>query len=185
MREEKINGHSVELYDSIDELPLERYRKFCKLALVDSGVGSDLEGMLGHIEKVKVYVKRDRDMAITELENMRQGIYLLMTGTSPRHMAFAAMVAKIDGKPASDLSDLGLEKVLDTLKEAKRGTIEAIYNSIKKKWSRNSASTSPPRSRTRGSKSTTTASSGLHRSNSNTSSQAAKTAGRIWRRKRG
>ena len=133
MKEEKINGHTVEIYDSIDELPIRRYQKYNKLLLVDSGVGSDLSDMLGHIDRVKVYVKRDPNLAIAELDNMRQGIYLVSKGMSPKYMAFAALVARIDGEVTDDLSDTGLERVLERLKDVKRSWLEEVFESVKKK----------------------------------------------------
>ena len=38
----KIGTHDVEMYDSIDELPIIRFHKYQKLLLVDSGIGADI-----------------------------------------------------------------------------------------------------------------------------------------------
>lgn len=133
MKVEKVNGHTAEIYDSIDELPIRRFQKYNKLLLVDSGVGSDLMDMLGHIDRVKVYVKRDPNLAIAELDNMRQAVNLVVKGMSPRYLAFAALVAKVDGEAVDDLSDAGLEGVLERLKDVKAGWFGEMLKSAKKK----------------------------------------------------
>ena len=42
MKKVKLGGHKVEIYDSIDELPMVRFHKYSKMLMVDAGVGSDI-----------------------------------------------------------------------------------------------------------------------------------------------
>ena len=132
----KVNKHKVEIYDSIDELPIQRFQKYNKFLLIDSGVGSDLQDVLNHIDRAKIYIKSNPAMAMTELENMRQSIYLVKDELSPKYMAFAVLVKKIDGEEMNDLSDAGLRKVLEILSEAKKGWLDGVLNSVKKKIDR-------------------------------------------------
>ena len=104
--------------------------------LIDSGVGSDLQDILDHVERAKIYIKANPAMAVAELDNLRQAIYLVSEEMSPKYMAFAVLVNKIDGKPADDLSDVGLKKVLETLKDAPKTWIDRILDSVKKKIDR-------------------------------------------------
>ena len=129
----KVNKHTVEIYDSIDELPIKRFQKFNKYMLIDSGIGSDFQDVLSHIDRAKIYIKSNPVMAATELDNMRQSIYLLVDELSPKHMAFAALVRKIDGEEMNDISDAGLKRVLEILSEAKKGWLDGVLNSVKKK----------------------------------------------------
>lgn len=129
----KINKHTVEIYDSIDELPINRFQRYNKYLLIDSGVGSDLQDVLDHIDRAKIYIKSNPSMAITELDNMKQAVYLVSEQISPKYMAFAVLVSKIDGQPMDDLTDAGLQRVLDILKEAKKSWIDGILHSVKKK----------------------------------------------------
>lgn len=133
MKTGKVNKHTVEIYDSIDELPIQRFQKYNKYMLIDSGVGSDLQDVLNHIDRAKIYIKSNPAMAATELDNMRQSIYLLVDELSPKHMAFAALVHKIDGEEMNDISDAGLKRVLEILSEAKKGWLDGVLNSVKKK----------------------------------------------------
>lgn len=129
----KINKHTVEIYDSIDELPINRFQRYNKYLLIDSGVGSDLQDVLDHIDRAKIYIKSNPSMAITELDNMKQAVYLVSEQISPKYMAFAVLVSKIDGQPMDDLTDAGLQRVLEILKEAKKSWIDGILHSVKKK----------------------------------------------------
>lgn len=133
MRVGKINKHTVEIYDSIDEMPIQRFQKYNKYMLIDSGVGSDIQDILNHIDRTKIYIKANPSMAVAEMENMKQAIYLVAEEMSPKYMAFAVLVHKIDGKEMNDLTDTGLKKVLEILSEAKKGWLDGVLNSVKKK----------------------------------------------------
>jgi hypothetical protein len=134
MKEVKLNGHRVELFASIEELPIVRFHKYNKCMLVDAGLGSDLTAFDAHIERVVRYIRADkREEAAKELENMRQGIYMIIQELSPQHIAFACLVARIDGKAYNDLSDEGLNKVMELLGGTPTKDIAAQSEAVKKK----------------------------------------------------
>ena len=92
MKTTQIGKHKVEIYDSIDALPVLRFHAFNKMMLVDSGIGSDLNDWDAHAERViRCIMSDDKESAIKEMNNLRQNIYLVQSGVSPRHMAFAAL----------------------------------------------------------------------------------------------
>ena len=136
MKVGKVNKHTVELYDSIDEMPIQRFQKYNKYLLIDSGVGSDVQDIINHIDRAKTYIRANPAMAVTEMENMRQAIYLVTDELSPKYMAFAVLVHKIDGKEMNDMSDAGLKNVLSILNEAKKGWLDGILNLVNKKIDR-------------------------------------------------
>ena len=134
MRTTEIGGHKVEIYDSIDALPVLRFHAFNKMILVDSGIGSDLNDWDAHAERViRFIMSDDKESAIKELTNLRQNIYLTINGINPRGMAFAAMVKSIDGEEYDDLTTEGLAKVNAMLKEATDKEIAAETEAVKKK----------------------------------------------------
>lgn len=134
MKTAQIAGHTVELYDSIDALPILRFHAFNKMMLVDSGVGSDLNDWDAHAERVVRFIMSDdKDCAIKEINNLRQNIYMIQSGIAPRHLAFAALVRTIDGKPCDDLTNEGLQKVILELKEATDKEITSQIEDVKKK----------------------------------------------------
>lgn len=134
MRTTNIGKHVVTLYDGIDELPMQRFHKYNKCLLIDSGIGSDLSDFDRHIEKAMLYAKsKTPELVIPELENLRHNVYFIQSGISPKHLSFAVLVQKIDGKPCNDLSDDGLAHVLELLGDAPNDELTAQLEAVKKK----------------------------------------------------
>lgn len=134
MKNVQIKGMNVELYDSIEDLPIMRFHKYNKMLLVDAGVGSDLSDFDRHIEKVIRYLNSPTpNMATVELENMRQNIYFIQSEVSPRNLAFAVLVKSINGKPRNDLSDDGLQQTMSLFKDVANSEITALLEAVKKK----------------------------------------------------
>ena len=134
MKTTKIGKYTVEIYDAIDELPMLRFHKYNKMLLVDAGIGSDLSDFDTHIEKAMRYSRsKTPELAAKELENMRQNVYLIQSGISPRHLAFAVLVKSIDGEPCNDLSDDGLQKIVDKFGDVPVNELTAQMEAVKKK----------------------------------------------------
>ena len=134
MKEVELNGHKVRLYDSIDDLPIVRFHRYNRMLLVDAGIGSDISDFDSHVERVVRYIrKNDLDSAAKEMDNLRQNVYMIMSGQDVRDLSFACLVASIDGEPQEDLSPDGLRKVTELLGGATRREITEAYASVKKK----------------------------------------------------
>lgn len=130
----KIGKHTVEMFDAIDELPIVRFHKYQKMLLVDAGVGADMDAFDHRIERARRYVAEGKsDKAQQELENLRQCVYLIQNGLSPAHRAFAALVAKIDGKECKDMSDAALEAITAKLQDVPAKELTARLDAVKKK----------------------------------------------------
>lgn len=130
----KVGNHNIELYDSIEELPMIRFHKYNKMILIDGGIGSDLSDFDGHIEKAMAYNKsKSPELANIELENLRQNIYFIQSELSPKHMAFAVLIKSIDGEEKTDLSPEGLQKVLDLFADVPNSELTAHSDAVKKK----------------------------------------------------
>ena len=133
MKTEQIGKHVVKIYDSIEEMPIVRFHRYNKMLLIDSGIGSDLQDINVHIEKAIKLIAVDQALAVTELRNMQQSIHLINETINPKHLAFSVLVAEIDGKPVTDLSDDGLQETLHKLQETPKGLIDRLIDSVKKK----------------------------------------------------
>ena len=130
----KIGKHTVEMYDAIDELPIVRFHKYQKLLLVDAGIGADITAFDQRIEKTRRFLMDgNADEAKKELSNLRNCVWMIQNGVNPRNRAFAALVAKIDGRECSDMADDALEKIFDTLKDAPIKDVTAQLEAVKKK----------------------------------------------------
>ena len=130
----KLGKHTVEYYDTIDELPIVRFHKYQKLLLVDAGVGSDITAFDQRIEKARRFIIAGKpDQAQQELENLRQCVFLIQSGLSPKHRAFAALVTKINGKECNELSDDSLEAITTLLNDVPESELTAQLDAVKKK----------------------------------------------------
>lgn len=134
MRTEEICGHKISIYDSIDELPIRRFHRFNKMMLVDSGVGSDLTDIDKHLHRIMAFAKTKKtDEIMTEVENLRMSIYFVMNHVSPKYLSFAALIAEIDGERCDDLSDEGLQRVVDKLADIDVASLNGLSDDVKKK----------------------------------------------------
>lgn len=130
----KIGKHTVEFYDTIEELPIVRFHKYQKLLLVDAGVGSDITAFDQRIEKARRFIIAGKpDQAQQELENLRQCVFLIQTGMSPKHRAFAALVTKIDGQDCTDIGDDALAAITEKLNDVPESELTAQLDAVKKK----------------------------------------------------
>ena len=131
---ETIGKHKVELYDSIEDLPIVRFHKYQKYLLISSGIGDDLTAFDLRAEKIRQYIiKQQTEKALKELSNMRQCVFFVQNETEIKNKALACLVSKIDGYPFDDLSDAGLQKVIDILSGSPRGLLTRIFMRLKKK----------------------------------------------------
>lgn len=130
----KIGKHTVEMYDTIEDLPIVRFHKYQKLLLIDAGIGADINAFDQRIEKTRRFLMDGKtDKAQQELENLRQSVFLIQSGINPKHRAFAALVAKLDGVECGDVSDDGLAKLTETLNDAPESELTAQLDAVKKK----------------------------------------------------
>jgi len=139
MHKIEINNHEIEVYDSIDELPITRFHAFNRYLLIDAGVGSDLNDFDSHIVALLRFLeKSDLESAKKEIMNMRQNIAFVFDQQSPRLNAFVPLIRSIDGKLVSDLSEQGVQSVLQLLSEnnVSAGTVARWVEDAKKKLRR-------------------------------------------------
>ena len=134
----KIGKHTVEMYDAIEELPIVRFHKYQKLLLIDAGIGADITALDQRLEKTRRFLADGKpEKAQQELENLRQSVYLIQAGISPKHRAFAVLVSKIDGQECNDISDDALKKITDALNDTPEKELAARLDAAKKKLTRN------------------------------------------------
>ena len=130
----KIGKHTVEFYDTIEELPIVRFHKYQKLLLVDAGIGSDIAAFDQRIEKTRRFLMAGKpEQAQQELENMRQCVFLIQSGVNPKHRAFAALVTKIDGQDCTDIGDDALAAITEKLNDVPKSELTAQLEAVKKK----------------------------------------------------
>lgn len=143
MKKIKLNGHVIEMWDSVDSLPASNYINHSRLAMLDIGIGSDLDAVTRHWQKIAKLAEKGGDTLNKELSNYMQCLQFVVSNTSPEMMSFAALIKSIDGKPVEDCSDENAKAIINRL--SKKGLTVAIVRDflsyVKKKWNRNSKRT--------------------------------------------
>lgn len=133
MKKITLGKDELEIYDSIDELPIIRFHKYNKMLLVDSGIGSDLSDFDNHIERAIRYCRTKPELAADELDNLRQTVYFIQSEVSPKYLAFCVLVKSFNGEPFNDLSDDGLKSLLEKLNDVTHTEMTAQLETVKKK----------------------------------------------------
>lgn len=129
------SGHTVELYDSIDEMPMVRYHRYNQLMIIGSGEGTNLADIKSKIKAIRRLIdsKRDADAKV-ELANLEMQFAMVAANIDVRSRAFACLVKSIDGKECADITSDGLRRTAERLDEivtiAER---DGASNSVKKK----------------------------------------------------
>lgn len=137
MRLVKHRGHKLELYDSVQELPVWRFQQFNMNIMLEAGIGSDIDGFIKRVQSVRVLMGRDKEGASRELSNMVQSVVNIIEGVSPEMAAFCMLIHKLDGRVIedSDLSDEGIKELVKELSKRRFSIfqIRGFLKSIKKK----------------------------------------------------
>ena len=130
----KLGKHRVELYGAVDELPIVRFHRYQKYLLIDAGVGGDITAFDQRTEKARRYLMAGKpDDARKELANLRQCVFLIQSGLTPRHRAFAALVRKVDGEEFPEADDSSIDRILELLSDVPLGELDGQLMSVKKK----------------------------------------------------
>lgn len=143
-----VGGHTVKLYDSIDEMPMANYHRFNKYIIFDSGLAPDANGVIGHLSRMNELLNAESyDKLRIELQNTYQAINFIMNDVSPVSMAFACMVYSIDGEEVTDLSDEALKLLSYRLNREKARVLRSKVEEFKKKLNLSLKAISKPRFR--------------------------------------
>lgn len=137
-----VGGHKVELYSSIDEMPMANYHKFNKYLMFESGLAPNANGVIGHLSRMSELLSAEEyDKLRLEIQNTYQAVSFIMEEMSPVSMAFACMVHKIDGELVTDLSDEAMKLLSYRLNRERAKVLRSMVEELKKKLTLNSKPT--------------------------------------------
>lgn len=136
MKRVVIGKNTVDIYETIEEMPITRYMEYNKYLLIDSGIGSTPETINRNIDKVANYINRgDKENGLKQLMLLKQNLYFVKNGQSPQLMAFACLIHAIDEKLVTDLSVEGLQRIIEKFgNKLTVKLVQKIIEDIKKKY---------------------------------------------------
>lgn len=133
----KLNGHILEIYDSIDELPIERFMLYNRNAMIDAGIGSDVNAYAEHTRNLRRFIENgDTEKANTELNNFEANIYFILSQSSPFMFSFYALLKSVNGRELTLPEIKNPEKLQKELskKGLTIGKVKGWMSSVKKKF---------------------------------------------------
>jgi hypothetical protein len=135
MKLERIGRLRVEFYDSVNELPSERYHKFNTYCLLYMGIGADAEDMQKHYsDMLQALHRKDLDRLGKMLQNYMYCLHLITEHIDLPSMAVACLVKSINDKEVNDVSEENLKRVAKRITQAKkRQMVVNLFKVLKKK----------------------------------------------------
>lgn len=140
MRELKLSGGKIEVYESIREWPQLRKHELGKLSMLDAQVGDSMDSVGKHFSEWNKFVTiGDFDAANSEAKNLSNNFFYMLSGISIDSYAFVTYIHSINGERYTDLSTSGAEKALKKLKlmGLKAGMVSDQLEELKKKLTTN------------------------------------------------
>jgi hypothetical protein len=133
MRTVTHGRNKIEIYDSVETMPIDRFQAFNLAVLIDAGVGADFEAFDKHIITILRYIEKgDRNNATQALLNWRQNVAMIMAEVSPETEAFATLVKSIGGKDVSGKRPEEIQGMLDK-GGLTVGLVRKVNGEVKKK----------------------------------------------------
>ena len=112
----KVGKFELELFDSIDKLPFERFNAFNKYVMLDSELGATVQDFDKVTVRVYEFISKEMyEEAKNELLNLRIVVNNILTGNSSKGLAFASLISKVNGKTLDDYSEEKLKALLSDL----------------------------------------------------------------------
>lgn len=109
----EFNGHTIELQDSIQELPIARFMDLQRHLLAASNIGSTAEDIDLRISRIIGYIRKsENDKAETEVQNLRLSMRNAVGKLSPSMNAFCVLVESVDGVQVTDHGEAGLKRIM-------------------------------------------------------------------------
>ena len=136
MKKIRVGNNVVEIYSSIEELPIKRYQKFNKFLMIDNEVGSNFNDYEIRTSKAIEFLRKDlKQEAIQELENRRQMVFNAFEEYSPKSYALAVLVKRINDEVYTSFADDTLREIIDKLDEIEfsKAKLDEEVSEVKKK----------------------------------------------------
>lgn len=134
MKKIKIGCHDIEIWDSVEDMPIARWNKFQKYLMIEGSASIDTSSIENHVRRAQLLIKEAGGAmrAAVELENILQSIAFSNSGVNPKSYAFACVVRSIDGELCDDISDDGLKHTIERLDSISKREQDSVVETVKK-----------------------------------------------------
>lgn len=106
---------TIQFYDSIETLPIKRYQLLQKYSLIDGGIGSSMEDVIGHFQKFDNFIGvNDMESLSVERENLMMNFSFILGMDSTATYMLASMIKTIDNKTI-DVNDETIDELVELL----------------------------------------------------------------------
>jgi hypothetical protein len=123
-------------WESIDELPIDRFTAWNRYMMLDNSIGSTFDDIDRiHLSQMAAVVD-DKVKVIQQIANFRQLVWGIINSVNYQHYAYACLVHSIDGEEMTDFTESGVQRTIARL--AKIGVPNGMVKkkiSIAKKFS--------------------------------------------------
>lgn len=131
----KLGKHKIELFESIDDLPFNRFNAFNKFVMLDAELGSTITDFDQKTVKIHNFLAKEMNKeALDEMYNLRNVVHNILTENNQKGLAFASLIRRIDGELVKDYSIENLRTILDKLSEwgLTSGSVYSKTDEVKK-----------------------------------------------------
>jgi hypothetical protein len=112
----KFKGHEIEVYDSIQSLPILRFQKFNKYQMIASDIGCDFSDYEQRTQKTLAFLKKGMvNEAIQEISNRRILVFNAFNESNPSSRSFAVLVKRIDKQKFVEYAPNDLDLIMEKL----------------------------------------------------------------------
>lgn len=133
MKTIELGKHKLEIYESIKEMPLNRYIELQSYILQDLGIGSNIDDIQTHMANLNSHLANSRiEDAKLEAQNMFLNFYSMLSQLSFKCMSLGCLVKTIDSKDIGT-SENELNKVKEIVsKHSTNEKLTSIVEEVKK-----------------------------------------------------
>lgn len=129
-------GNTFVIYNNIKQLPITRYNEVQKYLLMESGVGSDMEGISARFSRLHAFLAEGKiEESKKEAENLYYTHYSIIEGINFKSYAFCCLIDSIDGIKVTDYSEDGIKLILKQIDDTRltQEIMEQTLADVKKK----------------------------------------------------
>lgn len=140
MQKIEHGSHSIELFSTIKELPIQRHKAMQAMLLQDSGIGADMASIDHRLSSAISFLNANKPAeAATEIANFRYTAFSIMNQLDYKTKSFACLVKSINGKEFTDLTNEGLQVVCLEIEATNisREELDNHFENVKKNWTPN------------------------------------------------